>query len=124
VEGSTEGGRWEVHKAAINVAQLNATRRDSINARLHLIHERADAGLDERAGDEGVLGRLVGAGRLKVALVGAARASACTFESTKDEQLLLERLQGCALFAQQHDQGAQFNQRLRCGLERPFAPHG
>jgi hypothetical protein len=124
VEGSTEGGRWKVHKAALNVTQLNATRRDSINARLHLIHECADAGLNERAGEEGVLGRLVGAGRLEVALVGAARASAGTFESSKDEQLLLQRLQGCALFAQQHDQGAQFNQRLRCGLERPFAPHG
>jgi hypothetical protein len=124
VEGSTEGGRWKVHKAALNVTQLNAARRNSINARLHLVHECSDAGLNERAGEEGVLGRLVGAGRLKVALVGAARASACTFESTKDEQLLLQRLQGGALFAQQHDQGAQFNQRLRCGLERPFAPHG
>jgi hypothetical protein len=92
VEGSTEGGRWKVHKAAINVAQLNATRRDSINARLHLIHERADAGLNERAGEEGVLGCLVGAGRLKVALVGAARARARAFESTEDEQLLLQRL--------------------------------
>jgi hypothetical protein len=103
VEGSTEGGRWKIHKATINVAQLNTTSRDSINARLHLIHECADSGLNQRAGEEGVLSRLVGASRLKVALVGAARASAGSFESTKDEQLLLQRLQRCTLFAQQHD---------------------
>jgi hypothetical protein len=92
VEGSTEGGRWKVHKAALNVTQLNAARRNSINARLHLVHECSDAGLNERAGEEGVLGRLVGAGRLKVALVGAARARARAFKSTEDEQLLLQRL--------------------------------
>jgi hypothetical protein len=92
VEGSTEGGRRKVHKAAINVAQFNATRRDSINARLHLIHERADASLNQRTGEEGVLGRWVGASRLKVALVGTPGARASALESTKDEELLLQRL--------------------------------
>jgi len=89
MEGSTEGGRWEVHKAALNVAQLNATGCNPINARLHLVHECSDAGLNQRAGEEGVLGRLISAGRLKVALVGAARARARAFKSTEDEQLLL-----------------------------------
>ena len=46
-EGSPKRRSREVDQAALNVAKLNATLRNAINARLHLINERADAHFNE-----------------------------------------------------------------------------
>jgi hypothetical protein len=69
MEGATERGGREVNEASLNIAELNPSPRNAINARLHLVHKGADSRLNQRTGDQGTLG-----GRIGVAAPPRARA--------------------------------------------------
>jgi hypothetical protein len=70
-EREAEGDRWKVDKASVNVTQLNATARHSVDARLHLIHRGPNAHLENGAAGERVTKRGVEVRWLQLILVGA-----------------------------------------------------
>jgi transposase-like protein len=115
----TEGDRWEVDEAAINIAQLNAAAGDPIDARLHLIYRRPNAHLNHRATGEFVAKVRVEVGRLQLILVGATWQGAHALEAAEAQQVILHALEFDALVAEEADDRAQPGQLLRCRVNRP-----
>jgi hypothetical protein len=71
-EGDAESRRWKIHKATINVTELDPAASKAIHARLHLIDSGSDTQLQHRTARQRFPQGGVKIGRLELVLVGAA----------------------------------------------------